>query len=146
MIKAARKKIILKSHLGITILASATQRLGSICESEGKRKKERKERMKGRKWDPVFKDKTRNDFVQSRGFQRGKVFMRMKQSAKPHSSSTQDWSQEQSQNFVSQDQTLLMKKYVPELILGKSRHILYAMQALSFWQIYLELENCAVRN
>lgn len=58
--------------------------------SQKEKKKRRKERMKGRKWDPVFKYETWNDFLQSRGLQRGKVFMTMKQSAGPHSSLPQD--------------------------------------------------------
>lgn len=97
--------------------------------------------MKGRKWVPVFKYKTRNDFLQSRELQREKVFMRTKQSVRLHSSSIQDWYQEQSQNFVSQDQMLLMKKCANRGIFNM-HHGLYCFGK----SIYFELENSSVRN
>lgn len=132
MIQMARKKIITQNHLWISIWASGTQHLGSICESEKKWK-----RKEGRKGDTVFKYKARSDFFQSRGLRRGKVFLRMKQSAGPHSTLTQDWSQELSQNFAAKIQALLMEKCVPEPVLCKSRHVVYSIYTLSFWHIYL---------
>lgn len=67
--------------------------------SQKKKRRRRKERRKGRKRDPVFKYETWNHFLQSRGLRRGQAFMTMQQSAGPHSSLPQDWSQEQLQNF-----------------------------------------------
>ena len=99
--------------------------------------KKKWKRKEGRKGDTVFKYKARSDFFQSRGLRRGKVFLRMKQSAGPHSTLTQDWSQELSQNFAAKTQALLMEKCVPEPVLCKSRHVVYSIYTLSFWHIYL---------
>lgn len=89
MTQMARTNVFLKAICELACVLLEPHIL-VLYVSQKKRGEKRKERMKGRKWDPVFKYKTRNDFLQSRVLQRGKVFMRMKQSVRLRSSSTQD--------------------------------------------------------
>ena len=96
MIQMARKKLSLKTicELAYGLLKPNIFVLYVSQKKKGKDKKEEKGTV-------PLNIKQGGIFFQSRGLQRGKVFLRMKQSAGPLSTLTQDWFQEPSQNFAA---------------------------------------------